>query len=152
MFYHVSVCAEWDKLLYNHLFVMFLECGPVIYVAQLAPKKSRLPNGWSPLRGNGEGNTTHNKQHRHWMVECLQKGWIVTLQYLQGLHIFMIIESTIATMFYSCLSSWGISSRAAEFHFFQQAHSWPPLWRMIEFPSTLCGLMPNLQNNTNQIP
>ncbi len=81
----------------------------------------------------------------------LEKGWIVAVQYLQGLDIFVITELTIATLFCSCASSWGISSRAAKFYFLP-AGSLVALWRIIEFPSTLYGLMPNLQSSTSRIP
>jgi hypothetical protein len=102
-------------------------------------------------RNKGQTIKTRNKQYRQWMVECSQKGWNVTIQYLLGLNIFVIKELKIATLICLCVSSWGISSRAAEFYFLP-AGSLLALWRMIEFPSTPCGLMPNLQSITSQIP
>jgi hypothetical protein len=62
-----------------------------------------------------------------------KKGRIVTVQYLLGLNIFVIMELTFATLFCSCVSSWGISGLAGEFYFLS-ARSLLVLWRMIEFP------------------
>ncbi len=48
---------------------------------------------------NKNWTITVNKQNRHWITECLMKGRIVTVQYLQGLNIFVTTELTIATLF-----------------------------------------------------
>jgi hypothetical protein len=68
-------------------------------------------------------------------MSVFQKGWIVTVQYLLGLNIFVILELKIVTLFCWCVSSWSVSSCAAEFHFLP-AGSLMALWRMIKFPST----------------
>ncbi len=58
---------------------------------------------------------------------------MVTVQYLQGLNIFVITEFTIATLICLCVSSWGISSRAAELQFLP-AGSLLALWKIHRTP------------------
>ncbi len=96
-------------------------------------------------------NKTGNKQCRHWMDECLSKRFNCDHPILAWVKYLCVTELTIATLFCSCVSSWGISSHAEEFHFLP-AGSPVALWRIIELPSTLCGLMPNLQSSTSWIP
>ncbi len=72
---------------------------------------------------------TSNKRYRHCMVWAFQKSLTVTVQYLHRLNILVITESTIETLFCSCVSSWGISSCAAEFHFLP-AGSLMALWKI----------------------
>jgi hypothetical protein len=84
-------------------------------------------------------------------LSVLKKGWIVTVQYLQGLIIFVIAELAIATLFCSCVSSGGIRCRAAEFYVFP-AGSLEVFWKNIGPHSTLCGLVPNFQSCISWIP
>jgi hypothetical protein len=69
-----------------------------------------------------------NNTGTEWL-SVFEKCWIVTVQYLLGLNIFVITELTIATLFCWCVSSWGISSCAAEFHFLP-AGSLVALWKI----------------------
>ncbi len=94
---------------------------------------------------------TDNKQHSHWMV------WMFPKKVNCDRPIFARVK-------YHC--DYGIDNcnpvllmlvheasveHAAEFYFLL-AGSLMAIWRVIQLPSTLCGLMPNLQNNTSQIP
>jgi hypothetical protein len=94
---------------------------------------------------------TGKKQYMHSMFKRLSKRMNCGRPILARVKIFGITEFTIATPFYTCVSSWGISSRVAEFYFLP-AGSPVALLRIVELPSTLCGLMPNLQSSTSQIP
>jgi hypothetical protein len=66
-----------------------------------------------------------NNTGTEWL-SVLQKGWVVTVKYLQGLNIFVIMELTISTLFCPRVSSWGIRSRAAEFNFFLAGSLYSP--------------------------
>ncbi len=77
------------------------------------------------------------------------QNWQLTTQALNGLTVFKsfncdppifttfkylcVMELTIATLFCPCVSSWGISNRAAEFHFLP-AGSLVVLWKIHETP------------------
>jgi hypothetical protein len=146
---------RWCCLLYDVYCCMwitgskYLEFNSSIRTENMLSKRTKSTESNKALKNKSWTTKTGNKQYRHWMVECFQKGWIVNVQYVQGLNIFEITELTIATLFCSCVSSWGIGSRAAE-SYFLLAGSLMALLRMIKLPSTLYGLMLNLQSNTSQ--
>jgi hypothetical protein len=80
---------------------------------------------------------TGNKWYRHRIVECLSIELLLSkLARVKYLCDYGIDKSN---LFCPCVSSWGISSCAVEFHFLQ-AGTLVAFWRMIELHSTLCGL------------
>jgi hypothetical protein len=96
----------------------YLECNASIRTENTLNNRTRALN-W----------TKEDRANKSWTIKLaidntstewssvLRKGWIVTVEYLQGLNIFVITELIIATLFYWCVSSWGISSSAAKFYF-----------------------------------
>jgi hypothetical protein len=118
---------------------MFIDCRMVVVygvgdqnIWNTIPTKNKLNNRTKALN-----RSKRNRVNKSWTIKLaiddtgtvwlsfFQKGWIIIAQYLQGLIIFVITELAIATLFCSCVSSWGIRYRAAEFYVFQQAHLGP---------------------------
>ncbi len=105
----------------------YLECSPVSEQKTHRIRRT-MNNRTKALNRTKEDRTNKtqtiqlaiNNTDTEWL-SVLQKGWIVTVQYLQ----YLIMVLTIAALFFLCVSSWGINSLAAKFYFFQQAHSWP---------------------------
>jgi hypothetical protein len=95
--------------------------------------------------------TDKQKSNNKFTLNSIGTDWLSVSQNLQGLNIFVITELKIAILFCLCVSSWGISSHAAEFYFLP-AGSLVALWRIIELPSTLCGPMANPRSSTSWIP
>ncbi len=67
-------------------------------------------------------------------LSVLWKCWIITIQYLQWLNIFVITELTIASLFCPCVSPWSIRCHAAEFYVFA-AGSLVAFWKTTELPN-----------------
>jgi hypothetical protein len=80
-------------------------------------KRNRVNKSWTIKLGIDDTGTD-------WL-SVLKKGWIVTVQYLQGLIIFVITELAIATLFACVLVHEASEVVLPNSMFFQQAHLGP---------------------------